>query len=54
MDVRFERLEKALANLVDSIAKYHPSIIQAEELRAADDELFKGLEDGTAHRTNTL
>ena len=51
IDGRFERLEKALSNLIDSITKYHPSILQADELRAADDELHKGLEEGSLGRT---
>lgn len=46
IDGRFERLEKALATLIDSVTKYHPSAIQAEELKAADNELCKGLEEG--------
>lgn len=46
IDSRFERLEKALSSLIDSVAKYHPSVSQAEELKAADTELGKGLEQG--------
>lgn len=46
IDGRFERLEKALATLIDSVTKYHPSAVQAEELKAADNELCKGLEQG--------
>jgi hypothetical protein len=46
IDSRFERLEKALATLIDSVTKYHPSPIQAEELKNADNELCKGLEQG--------
>ena len=46
IDSRFERLEKALSSLIDSVTKYHPSTVQAEELRAADDELSKGLVQG--------
>lgn len=46
IDARFERLEKALSNLIDSVTKYHPSPIHAEELKAADEELTKGLEKG--------
>lgn len=48
IDGRFERLEKALSSLIDSVTKYHPSTIQAEELKAADTELSKGLEKGTS------
>lgn len=46
IDHRFERLEKALANLIDSVTKYHPSTLHAQELEAADNELSKGLEEG--------
>lgn len=46
IDRRFERLEKALANLIDSVTKYHPSTLHAQELEAADNELSKGLEEG--------
>ena len=45
IDSRFERVEKALSTLIDSIAKYHPSTVQANELAAADRELAKGLEE---------
>lgn len=47
IDGRFERLEKALANLIDSVTKFHPSIHQGDELDAADKELTKGLEEGS-------
>lgn len=46
IDGRFERLEKALANLIDSVSKYHPSTTQGDELNAADKELSKGLGEG--------
>jgi hypothetical protein len=54
IDARFERLEKALLNLIDSVTKYHPSTVQAEELSAADIELSKGLEQVQAHQNNHL
>ncbi|KAL9477491.1 hypothetical protein ACSS6W_007332 [Trichoderma asperelloides] len=54
IDNRFERLEKALANLIDSVTKYHPSTVQAEELKTADDELCKGLEEVQTHQNNHL
>ncbi|EFY90009.1 Mediator of RNA polymerase II transcription subunit 4 [Metarhizium acridum CQMa 102] len=54
IDSRFERLEKALSNLIDSVTKYHPSTIQAEELKAADNELSKGLEEVQIHQNNNL
>lgn len=46
IDARFDRLEKALSSLIESISKYHPSLVLAQELRLADDELHKGLEEG--------
>jgi hypothetical protein len=47
IDTRFERLERALANLIDSVAKYNPSAAQAHDLDNADRELSQGLEEGT-------
>lgn len=49
IDGRFERLEKALASLIDSVTKYHPSAVHAKELEAADCELSKGLGEGEHH-----
>jgi hypothetical protein len=46
VDTRFERLEKALTGLIDSVNKYHPSAQHAQELEAADNELYKCLEEG--------
>lgn len=48
IDSRFERLEKALTNLIDSVTKYHPSKPHARELEIADLELSSGLEEGKA------
>lgn len=45
IDVRFERVEKALATLVESITKYSPQASQAVELANADTELGHGLKD---------
>ncbi|KAK7957224.1 vitamin-D-receptor interacting mediator subunit 4-domain-containing protein [Apiospora aurea] len=52
IDVRFERMEKALANLVDSIAKYTPSTHAATELNAASADLAQGLEELQTHQRN--
>jgi hypothetical protein len=41
---QFERVEKALGTLVDSIAAYNPSPQAAIDLVAADDELSQGLD----------
>ena len=48
VDNRFERLEKALTSLIDSVNKYHPSTLHAQELEAADNELSRCLEEGEA------
>ncbi|KAI1410299.1 hypothetical protein F5Y13DRAFT_168138 [Hypoxylon sp. FL1857] len=52
LDVCFDRVEKALGTLVDSIAKYHPSVNQVNDLGLADIELNKGLEDLQTHQAN--
>ncbi|KAK2599964.1 hypothetical protein QQS21_005266 [Conoideocrella luteorostrata] len=54
VDRRFERLEIALSNLIDSVTKYNPSTAQAEELKAADNELSKGLDEVQTHQNNYL
>ncbi|CAM1511740.1 Fc.00g092530.m01.CDS01 [Cosmosporella sp. VM-42] len=54
IDGRFERLEKALANLINSVTKYHPSATHARELEIADIELSKGLEEVQTHQNNHL
>lgn len=54
IDARFDRVEKALATLIDSIAKYNPSPALAEDLLAADRELNSGLEKLQAHQNNHL
>ncbi|XXG99462.1 glucosyltransferase [Hypoxylon texense] len=52
LDVLFDRVEKALGTLVDSIAKYHPSVAQVNDLGLADIELNRGLEDLQKHQSN--
>ncbi|KAK0715288.1 vitamin-D-receptor interacting mediator subunit 4-domain-containing protein, partial [Lasiosphaeris hirsuta] len=52
LDVRFERVEKALASLIDSIAKYNPSEKLAEDLATADKELARGLKELERHQNN--
>ncbi|KAK0629591.1 vitamin-D-receptor interacting mediator subunit 4-domain-containing protein [Bombardia bombarda] len=52
LDGRFERVEKALANLIDSISKYHPSEKLADDLATADQELLKGLRELERHQNN--
>lgn len=45
IDARFDRVERALSSLVDSIAKYNPSTTPAIELATADKELGSGLQE---------
>jgi hypothetical protein len=52
LDGRFERLEKALERMVESLAKNHPSEKLADELVAADTELSEGLELLERHQNN--
>ncbi|KAI1877728.1 hypothetical protein JX265_003736 [Neoarthrinium moseri] len=52
ISVRFERVEKALTTLIDSISKYNPSTNQGTELVTADAELSKGLEELQIHQQN--
>ncbi|KAI1455972.1 hypothetical protein F4805DRAFT_459237 [Annulohypoxylon moriforme] len=52
LDKCFDRVEKALSTLVDSISKYHPSVHQVNDLGLADIELNKGLEDLQTHQSN--
>jgi hypothetical protein len=44
IDERFERLETALAKLINSISAYNPAPALATDLVAADVELSEGLE----------
>ncbi|PHH78630.1 hypothetical protein CDD82_2933 [Ophiocordyceps australis] len=52
VDSAFDRLEKALASLTDSVTKYQPSVSQAEELRAADTQLRECLEQVESHQNS--
>ena len=45
LQTRYQRVEKALDTLLDSITAYNPSITAAEELVAADDAISEGLEE---------
>ena len=46
IDARFDRVEKALGTLVESIAKYNPSLSMAHDAMVAEEELSKGLQEG--------
>jgi hypothetical protein len=52
MAARFERVEKALATLIDSISRYNPTISQGDELVVADQELSKGFDELKVHQQN--
>ncbi|KAI1119562.1 vitamin-D-receptor interacting mediator subunit 4-domain-containing protein [Nemania sp. NC0429] len=52
LDASFDRVEKALGTLIDSIAKYNPSTNQVLELGSADVELTRGLKDLQTHQSN--
>ncbi|KAH6895661.1 vitamin-D-receptor interacting mediator subunit 4-domain-containing protein [Thelonectria olida] len=54
IDGRFERLEKALSGLIDSVTKYSPSTALGIELEIADNELSKGLGEVQTHQNNYL
>jgi hypothetical protein len=47
LTAQFDRVEKALSTLVDSIAAYNPSPQAAIDLVAADEELSQGLDQCT-------
>ncbi|KAK0643884.1 vitamin-D-receptor interacting mediator subunit 4-domain-containing protein [Cercophora newfieldiana] len=53
LDARFERVEKALTTLIDSIAKYNPSEKLAEDLTTADKNLLTGLRSLEHHQNNS-
>ncbi|CAK7206894.1 hypothetical protein SEUCBS139899_009701 [Sporothrix eucalyptigena] len=54
IDARFDRVEKALVTLIDSVAKYNPSPVLAEDLLAADRALNEGLLQIQTHQNNHL
>lgn len=53
MDLRLERVEKALGTLIESISKYNPSLSQAHDVVQADAELSNGLEECEYHLSPT-
>lgn len=52
IDERFERVQRALTSLIDSITKYTPSTTQAHDLATADRELSDGLTELQTHQNN--
>jgi hypothetical protein len=54
IDEHFERVQRALTSLIDSITKYTPSTTQANDLATADKELSDGLHELQKHQNNHL
>ncbi|KAL5614823.1 uncharacterized protein BROUX77_000660 [Berkeleyomyces rouxiae] len=54
VNAHFDQLEKALHSLIDSVAKYHPTLAHAKELEAADKELTRGLAEVQRHQANFI
>ncbi|KAE8444000.1 hypothetical protein EG329_001129 [Mollisiaceae sp. DMI_Dod_QoI] len=52
IDRRFERVEKALATLINSLSTYNPNPALANDLVTADAELSQGLELLSTHQSN--
>lgn len=52
IDARFERVERALATLTESVHKYQPQPSQSLELAAADRALHDGLQVLQTHQNN--
>ncbi|TAQ90031.1 hypothetical protein B7494_g1663 [Chlorociboria aeruginascens] len=52
IDSRFERVEKSLATLINSISTYNPNPALAHDLVTADQELSKGLSQLSTHQQN--
>ncbi|KAF4636391.1 hypothetical protein G7Y89_g1695 [Cudoniella acicularis] len=52
IDKRFERLDKALVTLINSISTYNPSTTLANDLVVADADLSQGLEQLSIHQSN--
>ncbi|KAL6715149.1 hypothetical protein ACLMJK_007413 [Lecanora helva] len=52
LQTRLDRIDTALATLIDSIAVYSPSITAANTLLEADDELQNGLKQLVQHQKN--
>ncbi|KAB8288099.1 hypothetical protein EYC80_010232 [Monilinia laxa] len=53
VDARFDRVEKALSNLIASISKYNPVPALSQDLVLADQELNDGLSLLNQHQQNT-
>ncbi|PSK56742.1 Mediator of RNA polymerase II transcription subunit 4 [Elsinoe australis] len=52
LQTRYQRVEKALDTLLESITAYNPSIAAADELVAADDDVNDALEELATHHAN--
>ena len=49
LQARYQRMEKALDALVDSVTAYNPSVTAADELVAADEDVNESLEERMYH-----
>ncbi|TEA13538.1 Mediator of RNA polymerase II transcription subunit 4 [Colletotrichum sidae] len=54
INARFERVEKALTSLIESVSKYNPHAKQALDLHEADNDLARGLVEVQTHQNNHL
>ncbi|KAK4197302.1 putative mediator of RNA polymerase II transcription subunit 4 [Triangularia verruculosa] len=54
LDASFERVEKALAVLIDSMTKFTPSEKAANDVVKAERDLFLGLEELEVHQRNVV
>ncbi|KAF2218124.1 vitamin-D-receptor interacting mediator subunit 4-domain-containing protein, partial [Elsinoe ampelina] len=52
LQTRYQRVEKALDTLLESITAYNPSLTAADELLAADDDVNEALTSLAQHHTN--
>ncbi|PNS15398.1 hypothetical protein CAC42_657 [Sphaceloma murrayae] len=52
LQTRYQRVEKALDTLLESVTAYNPSLAAADELVAADDDVNDALEELAAHHAN--
>ncbi|KAK2066905.1 hypothetical protein P8C59_000683 [Phyllachora maydis] len=52
IDARFERLQKVIAEFIESLVKNNPSLALARDLVTADEELHAGLKQLELHQNN--
>ncbi|KAF4548899.1 Mediator of RNA polymerase II transcription subunit 4-like protein [Elsinoe fawcettii] len=52
LQTRYQRVERALDTLLESVTAYNPSLAAADELVAADDSVNEALEELATHHSN--